>query len=99
MLGLSCCACAVLNCSVMSDSVTPWTVARQAPLSMGTLQARILEWVAIPFSNCSDRLWGILFVETVVQDNALLLVNKKGNKIKLLKRHFCSKNTVSKSNY
>ena len=29
--------------------VTPWTVARQAPLSMGILQARILEWVAIPF--------------------------------------------------
>ena len=28
--------------------VTPWTVARQAPLSMGILQARILEWVAIP---------------------------------------------------
>ena len=28
--------CAVLSYSVMSDSfVTPWTVARQAPLSMG----------------------------------------------------------------
>ena len=26
---------------------TPWTVARQAPLSMGILQARILEWVAM----------------------------------------------------
>ena len=25
----------------------PWTVARQAPLSMGLLQARILEWVAM----------------------------------------------------
>ena len=29
--------------------VTPWAVACQAPLSMGILQARILEWVAIPF--------------------------------------------------
>ena len=29
--------------------VTPWTVACQAPLSMGILQARILEWVAISF--------------------------------------------------
>ena len=29
----------------------PWTVAHQAPLSMGILQARILEWVAIPFSR------------------------------------------------
>ena len=27
---------------------TPWTVARQVPLSMGILQARILEWVAMP---------------------------------------------------
>ena len=29
--------------------VTPWTVACQAPLSMGILQAGILEWV--PFSS------------------------------------------------
>ena len=29
--------------------VTPWTVAFQVPLSIGILQARILEWVAIPF--------------------------------------------------
>ena len=27
----------------------PWTVAHQAPLSMGILQARIMEWVAMPF--------------------------------------------------
>ena len=31
--------------------VTLWTVAHQAPLSMGILQARILEWVVIPFSR------------------------------------------------
>ena len=31
--------------------MTPWTVARQAPLSMGMLQARILEGVAVPFSR------------------------------------------------
>ena len=39
----------------MSGSVTLWTVARQAPLSMGILQARILEWVAIPFSRGSSQ--------------------------------------------
>ena len=33
---------------------TPWTVAHQAPLSMGILQVRILEWVAIPFSRGSS---------------------------------------------
>ena len=32
--------------SIMSGSATPWNVAYQAPLSMGILQARILEWVA-----------------------------------------------------
>ena len=37
--------------SVMSDSVTLWTVAEQAPL---ILQARILEWVAMPFSRGSS---------------------------------------------
>ena len=34
---------------------TPWTVARQAPLSMGILQARILEWVAVPSSRGSSQ--------------------------------------------
>ena len=41
-------------CSVLSHIqlfVTPWSVAHQAPLSMGILQARILECVAIPFSR------------------------------------------------
>ena len=40
---------------------TPWTVAHQAPLSMGILQARILDWVAIFSSTVSswprDRTW------------------------------------------
>ena len=35
-------------------TVTPWTVACQASLSMGILQARILEWVAISFSRGSS---------------------------------------------
>ena len=29
----------------------PWAIARQAPLSMGILQERILEWVALPSSR------------------------------------------------
>ena len=49
--------------SVMSDSVTPGTVARQAPLSTGVLQARILEWLAIPSSKndlkCLYCFWRI----------------------------------------
>ena len=42
-------------CLAESDSVTPWNVARQAPLSMGILQARILVWVAIPSSRGSSQ--------------------------------------------
>ena len=34
---------------------TPWTTALQAPLSMGILQARILEWIAIPVSRGSSQ--------------------------------------------
>ena len=35
--------------------VTPWTVSHQPSLSMGILQARILEWVAMPSSRGSSR--------------------------------------------
>ena len=35
--------------------VIPRTVAQQAPLSMGILQARILEWVAMPSSRGSSQ--------------------------------------------
>jgi len=39
----------------MSYSATPWTVACQASLSVhGILQARIVEWAAIPFSRRSS---------------------------------------------
>ena len=34
--------------------VTPWTVAHQVPLSREILQARILEWVAMPSSRGSS---------------------------------------------
>ena len=34
---------------------TPWTVAHQTPLSMGILQARILEWGAISSSRGSSQ--------------------------------------------
>ena len=57
--------CAVLSCSVMSDSLQPHAVlpgrkphgllACQAPLSMGILQARILEWVTMPSCRGSSR--------------------------------------------
>ena len=45
-----------LSCTVVSDSLRlPRTAACQAPLSMGTVQARILEWVIIYFSRGSSQ--------------------------------------------
>ena len=53
-----CQLCAVLLCVLSCFSrfqlfATPRTVARQAPLSMGILQTRMLEWVAVPSSRGS----------------------------------------------
>ena len=41
--------------SVVSNSATPWTAACQAPLVHEILQAKMLEWVAIPFSRGSSQ--------------------------------------------
>ena len=49
---LALCVC-VLSCVCLF--VTLWTVAHQAPLSMGFLQARLLEWVAISYSRGSSH--------------------------------------------
>ena len=52
-----CCTAVIKNivnqpCAYLLSGVwlfaTPWTIACQAPLSMGILQARILEWVVMP---------------------------------------------------
>ena len=54
----------VCACKVFSHVwlfMTLWIVAYQAPLSMGILQAGVLEWVAIPLfrgsSQCKGQTW------------------------------------------
>ena len=47
--------CGALLLHHVQRFVTPWTAAHQAPLSMGILQARTLEWVAMPSSRGSSR--------------------------------------------
>ena len=60
-LARECCVPCCVCCAVLSRSVvfwlfvTPWTIARQPPLSMGILQARILEWIAMPPSRLRDE--------------------------------------------
>ena len=55
------CMCCALLLSRVRIFATPWTVAHQAPLSLGILQGRILEWVAMPSSSRSsqprDQTW------------------------------------------
>ena len=47
--------CCALSLSHVWLFATPWTVAYWASLSMGILQARILEWVAMPSSKGSSQ--------------------------------------------
>ena len=49
------CLCCAQVLSHVRLFCNPWTVAHQAPLSMGILQARILEWVAMPSSRGSSQ--------------------------------------------
>ena len=48
-------ACVLSHFSHVQLFVTPWTVALQAPPSMGFFLARALEWVATPSSRGSSR--------------------------------------------
>ena len=45
--------------------VVLWTAACQAPLSMGILQARILKWVAMPFSRESSWFRNLIGVSCI----------------------------------
>ena len=47
--------CCAESLSRVRLCATPWTIACQAPLSMGILQARILGWVAMPSSRGSSH--------------------------------------------
>ena len=49
------CACTLSHFSHVQLFASLWTVAHQAPLSMGFSRQRILEWVAMPSSRGSSR--------------------------------------------
>ena len=49
------CVCVLSRFSRVQLFVTLWTAACQAPLSLGFLQARILEWVAMPSSRRTSK--------------------------------------------
>ena len=57
--------CKFVLYSVVSNSMTLWTVACQAPLLHRIFQARILEWVAISSSRGSSWPWDRTHVSCV----------------------------------
>ena len=63
--------CCVESLSHVPLFMTPWTVAHQALLSMGILQTRILEWVAMPSSMGSSQPRDQTQVSTLQADSLL----------------------------
>ena len=53
LAGYSLCCAYSLSCVQLF--LTSWAVAHQAPLSMGILQSKILEWLAMPSSRKSSQ--------------------------------------------
>ena len=64
--------------SVVFDSVTPWTIARQAPLSMGFFRQEY--WSGLPFPPPEDlphpRIKSASLVSSASQANSLPLPGK-----------------------
>ena len=49
---INCCCLVTKSCKTLE---TPWTIACQVPLSVGILQKRVLEWVAMTSSRRSSQ--------------------------------------------
>ena len=81
----------MLSCSVLSDSVTPWTIARQAPLSMGIPQARILEWVAMSSSRGSSQPRDRIQVSYIVGGFFTIWITRETLNAKYRKKCLCQK--------
>jgi len=67
----------------MSDSVTLWTIAHQAPLSMGFLRQEY--WSGLPFPSPGDLPDpGIELTSPALQADSLPLSHREANKYTLL---------------
>ena len=53
---INCACCLLSRFNSVQLFASLWTVACQAPLSMGSLHARVLEWIAMPSSRGSSWL-------------------------------------------
>ena len=78
---ICCVLCSVTQSCPKMLFATSWSVAHQAPLSMWILQARILEWVAIPSSRRSSlpRDWTLIFWVSCGDRQILYLLSHWGS--------------------
>ena len=102
---MACVHACILSCfSCVQLFATPWTVAHQAPLAMGILQARILEWFAIPSSRRSSQprdqtlgsnvshIVGRFFTNWVTREAHInhIITHKYSSFFKKYKQQFCN---------
>ena len=76
----------VLSHSVMSDSLQPHGLypSIQGCLSMGILQARVLEWVAMPSSRGSSQPWDPTQVSHIAGRFFTVWATREAHKVLLL---------------
>ena len=65
----------IVSCSIMSDSVTSWSVH-------GILQVRILECVAIPISRVSSQPRGQTWIPCIASGFFTIQVTRKAHRTK-----------------
>ena len=70
----------------MSDSVTPWAVAHQAPLSMGF--SRQEYWSGLPFSSPGDLLDSGIEPRSPALQRILYHIGRQGNSHLVLNERF-----------
>ena len=80
--------CAVPSHSVMSDSAAPWTVAHQAPLSMGFSKQEY--WSGLPFPSPGDLPDSGTESRSPVLQADSLPSEPLGKPPEVLKVHICS---------
>ena len=69
--------CQICHHSVMSDSVTPWTVACEVPPSMGFSKQEY--WSGLPLHHLLGKDKFILFATNLQRDFMLLVAQKVKN--------------------
>ena len=82
----------MLSCSVVSDSATPWTVARQVPLSMGFCRQKY--WGRLPFPPPGDLPDLCLLQVSGVADGFFTAEPPRKLSLTILQSYLCEERVV-----